>query len=75
MDRPSRKRLVEITDGGRIAVLGDGSSWLIEPEDRHITEKWKKGARVNVANAGHPESVITNKDEGTDARAAYAGQR
>jgi hypothetical protein len=75
MDRPSRKRLVDITDSGRIAVLGDGSSWLIQPEDRHITEKWKTGARVSVAMAGHPESVITNKDDGTDARVAYAGQR
>jgi len=75
MDRPSRKRLVEITDSGRIAVLGDGSSWLIQPEDRHVTEKWKAGARVRVKGAGEPESVITNKDDGTDARVAYAGPR
>jgi hypothetical protein len=56
-------------------VLGDGSSWLIQPEDRHITEKWKAGARVSVSMAGHPESVMTNRDDGTDARVAYAGQR
>jgi hypothetical protein len=75
MDRPSGKRFITLDDNGRIAVLGDGSAWLIDPGDRAIAARWKPGARVKIAGAGQPESVLTNTDVSEDIRVAYAGQR
>jgi hypothetical protein len=75
MDRPSRKRIEAITDSGRMLVLGDGSAWLIEPDDRGIAAGWAVGTRVQVSMKGHPESVITNREDGSEIRVVYAGQR
>jgi|WetSurMetagenome_2_1015567.scaffolds.fasta_scaffold93988_3 hypothetical protein len=75
MEKPSKKRLASLEDNGRIAVLGDGSAWLVNPDDRKKVSRWKIGVRVTVSLAGMPESILTNADISQDVRAAYAGQR
>jgi hypothetical protein len=75
MEKPSKKVLASLEDSGRIAVLGDGTAWLIDPDHRKRVSRWKIGARVHVSQAGQPESILTNADLSEDARAAYAGQR
>jgi hypothetical protein len=75
MEKPTGKRLASLDDRGRIAVLADGSAWLIDPADRKRAARWKIGVRVKVVQAGHPESILTNTDLSEDIRVAYAGQR
>ena len=75
MEKPSGKRFMSLDDNGRIAVLADGSAWLIDPADRARAAHWKPGARIRVSLAGEPESIITNADISEQIRVAYAGQR
>jgi hypothetical protein len=75
MRKPTGHIIHAITDSGRIIVLDDGSSWLIEPDDRKISGKWKPGTRVDVSTVAHPESVIANMENHTAVRGVYAGQR
>ena len=74
-DTGSGHWISDVSDGGNVVRLEDGSTWLIEEYDRSDTQIWLVVDSITVLNGGDPGYPyrLVNTDEGEVAHAKYLG--
>lgn len=69
----------EVSDGGRMVILEDGSIWEISTIDQIYTMLWLPITDITVVESRSPigdfKYVLVNTDDGEEALAKYIGQR